>query len=573
MLVAAVLLCGAGVAVAIDRRRRRRRGPHAATTAIALHRAPPATTSTTSSAVHGSRAHRTKHETGDGGAVYLSMEESHQESASTAPPKSSRSATAATLAAAETSTAAEFASLRLSLAPGSSATAGMGGGRGGASSSGLPLLLGQGGFCRVYEARWGGELCAVKVPLDLSSAGAASLSAEARVLRALRHPCVCAFFGCCRLTLPHEGAPRLALVMEHMAGGTLHQLLSFPSDGAHAADADTSAATAATARPSGTDGPPPTPTPPQAPPRRRPLPALSLRLRLAGNVADALAFLHAKGLVHRDVKGSNVLLDATRSHAKLADFGLSKILSDARSSGSGNGNGGEASPSSGEASHRCGTLRYLAPEAIHGRSVGTPVDVYAFALLLHELTHGVKALAPLAPLQAAIAAASHGARPALTLPAAQGGAWLCPLLERCWSADPLARPPMSEVVDALLVEVGSFSPEDAQARGPASAGGGGGDGGDGDDSSPSSVTPSFCSACSHHSAKAAGAAFVAELSASVAEHKEPPTARPPSSHGTAAAHNHASPPAGSTHEPHPHVPSPPAQETGSNSATPNDERP
>ena len=553
VLVAALLLCGVGAIIA-EGRRKRRLGMNTAT-AVAMCEA----TLTSSSSIpssSGAEAHK-KYIADDapgGTLVDSSVAFTGSTAAQTTPVLS------ATPADTEESMAAEFASLRLSHAPGSSP-----GGR----ASSEPLLLGQGGFCRVYEARWGGELCAVKVPLDLSSKGAASLSAEARVLRQLRHPCICNFFGSCRLTLRNEDVPRLALVMEHMAGGTLHQLLAFPVDSFAGAAAGAAAADASirisgsggggggdddAAVPSGTNGPPSSPPQPLTPLPQPQLPSLSLRLRLAGNVADALAFLHAKGLVHRDVKGSNVLLDATRTRAKLADFGLSKILSDAR-------NGDVSS------SNRCGTLRYMAPEAFRGEAIGTPVDVYAFALMLHEVTHGRKAFALLAPLQTAIEVTMNRARPPLTLQAAQGGSWLCPLLERCWSDDPLARPPMSEVVETLLAQVGSFyaqgpCPSAAAANAALAA------------ASPSQSpmprrsSPSS-SSLSHHSAKAADAAFIPwgdELSASVTKHEAPHACRPPSRQEAAAAPMASAPPSSSTHGPQqPRAP----QETGSmNSATP-----
>jgi serine/threonine protein kinase len=51
-----------------------------------------------------------------------------------------------------------------------------------------------------------------------------------------------------------------------------------------------------------------------------------VRLQIAEDIANGLAFLHAEGVVHRDVKSFNVLLDE-HLHAKLADFGIAKVIS------------------------------------------------------------------------------------------------------------------------------------------------------------------------------------------------------------------------------------------------------
>lgn len=98
--------------------------------------------------------------------------------------------------------------------------------------------------------------------------------------------------------------------------------------------------------------------------------ALSVRetLRLATEIGGALAALHAAGLVHRDIKASNVLIDREGA-AALADFGLAK---------------GEGYSVLTVPGRIVGTIDYLAPERIRGE-VGTPAgDVYAFGCLLFE---------------------------------------------------------------------------------------------------------------------------------------------------------------------------------------------
>jgi hypothetical protein len=90
-------------------------------------------------------------------------------------------------------------------------------------------------------------------------------------------------------------------------------------------------------------------------------------------VASALDAAHAKGLVHRDVKPSNVLLDEDE-HVYLADFGLTRRLEE---------QGGRA----GEG-RSLGTPAYLAPEQIEGGPVDGRTDVYSFGCLLYECLTG-----------------------------------------------------------------------------------------------------------------------------------------------------------------------------------------
>ena len=85
-------------------------------------------------------------------------------------------------------------------------------------------------------------------------------------------------------------------------------------------------------------------------------------------VADALAHLHARGILHRDVKPDNLLVDGTGG-VKLVDFGLA-------AGGSNGAKGGAA-----------GTADYIAPEVIHGARADERSDLYAFGgVLYHALT-------------------------------------------------------------------------------------------------------------------------------------------------------------------------------------------
>jgi eukaryotic-like serine/threonine-protein kinase len=90
--------------------------------------------------------------------------------------------------------------------------------------------------------------------------------------------------------------------------------------------------------------------------------------RIGAQVADALAHAHALGVLHRDVKSSNLLLDS-RGDAWVADFGLAKL---------------EESEDLTDTGDVLGTLRYMAPERFDGKS-DRRVDIYALGATLYEM--------------------------------------------------------------------------------------------------------------------------------------------------------------------------------------------
>ena len=106
-------------------------------------------------------------------------------------------------------------------------------------------------------------------------------------------------------------------------------------------------------------------------------------VELLVGVADGLAAAHAAGILHRDVKPTNVLVTNSR-YAKLADFGLAKL---------------ELRPSPETTTQRptesatqpgfiIGTLAYMSPEQVAGRPLDSRSDIFSFGVLLYELLAG-----------------------------------------------------------------------------------------------------------------------------------------------------------------------------------------
>ncbi|MES9621247.1 serine/threonine-protein kinase [Streptomyces tuirus] len=107
---------------------------------------------------------------------------------------------------------------------------------------------------------------------------------------------------------------------------------------------------------------------------------------LGAALAEALTHTHEVGIVHRDVKPSNIILDSSgRPH--LTDFGISRLLDATTRTATGT---------------LTGTAAYLSPEQVLGRPVGRPADIYALGLVLLECLTG-RLEYDGGPLEAAIA--------------------------------------------------------------------------------------------------------------------------------------------------------------------------
>ncbi|MBX7082472.1 MAG: serine/threonine protein kinase [Nannocystaceae bacterium] len=242
--------------------------------------------------------------------------------------------------------------------------------------------LGRGGMGTVYRASAEGTEVALKIVAGNHPAHRARLQREARALRELRHPHV---VGIVEVGEFEAGS---YVAMELVRGESLRARM-------------------AQAR------------------------SVAQWVALLGPIAEALGAVQAAGLVHRDVKPDNILVDAA-AVVTLVDFGLAKPepgSAAAEASGM-----GESLTSSGAG---VGTVGYAAPEQMLGRPVDHRADQFGFAVTLWEAIFGELPFAG-ATADAIGLAAIAGRVRAPTRPR-EDAARILPALQRALAADPAAR--------------------------------------------------------------------------------------------------------------------------------------
>ena len=206
--------------------------------------------------------------------------------------------------------------------------------------------VGSGGMGEVYRARDTrlDRIVAVKVLLDAvfqDSARRQRLEREARAVSSLSHPNICTLHD-----VGHQDGVDY-LVMEFLEGETLADRLA-----------------------------------------KGPLPPDQV-LRHAVEIAGALDAAHRRGIVHRDLKPGNIML--TRTGAKLLDFGLARTDAGALPGISGlSATPTHTRPLTAEGT-MVGTVQYMAPEQVEGKPADARSDLFAFGVVLYEMTTGRRA--------------------------------------------------------------------------------------------------------------------------------------------------------------------------------------
>ncbi|WP_248958111.1 serine/threonine-protein kinase [Sphaerisporangium perillae] len=154
-------------------------------------------------------------------------------------------------------------------------------------------------------------------------------------------------------------------------------------------------------------------------------------VRLARGLAEALATIHAAGVVHRDLKPANVILADGEPH--VIDFGIACALDSASVTASG---------------AVLGTPGYLAPEVLEGGEAGPAADVFAWGATMAYAASGRQPYGS-GPAPAVAYRVVHHDPDLAEVPS-----WLLPLIEQCLRHDPAARPTTAE----LCARLGAAAP-------------------------------------------------------------------------------------------------------------------
>ena len=251
--------------------------------------------------------------------------------------------------------------------------------------------IGEGASGVTYVATFQGGTVAVK--MASGSGGVEDWKREVKALTALRHPNIIRVMGVICAT------PSFGLVLEYCGGGDLCSALR-------------------NATPPGFLG------------------------RVSLGVSAGMMHLHERGVLHRDLKSANVLLD-TSAVVKITDFGLAASAPDDTRAG-------------GKLTAETGTYQWMAPEVCLHQQYSRSADVFSFGCVLFELVAHEPPFDDRSPLQAAVAVALNHERPTLpsSLPAAVGE-----LINACWLREADARPTFASIhaqIEGLAVRLSTM---------------------------------------------------------------------------------------------------------------------
>jgi mitogen-activated protein kinase kinase kinase 11 len=258
--------------------------------------------------------------------------------------------------------------------------------------------IGQGAAGTTYLARWSGLDVAVKVA-SITEMGLDGWRKEVQALQKLHHPNIIRLLG----SVYHPSPLTFCLVLEYCDGGDLSVALQ------------------------------------KCTPR-------NFFFHVASSISKGMSYLHNKGIIHRDIKPGNILLDGMVSSGnfsvKITDFGVATESN----------NGGDQDQTA-----ETGTYRWMPPEVIRHETYSQTADVYSSAILFWQLLSRESPFANMSQIEAAAAVAMNDARPPFPSGVPDS---IQSFIENCWTRDPDRRPSFDRIRDDLDAISNSLTEEE-----------------------------------------------------------------------------------------------------------------
>jgi serine/threonine protein kinase len=257
--------------------------------------------------------------------------------------------------------------------------------------------LGQGASATTYLGKWTGQNVAVKVA-SITEFGLEGWRTEVNALQRLHHPNIIRLMG----SIYNENPQTHCLVLEYCNAGDLASALRYPT------------------------------------PR-------NFFFHVSSSIANAMSYLHQRGIMHRDLKPANILCDGSISSGnfvvKITDFGIATDISRIQPSSTSTQRG-PLRNLTGET----GTYRWMSPEVIRHEPYSTKADVYSFAVMLWQFVTHEEPFADVSSVEAAKLVAKEKKRMSMPLGIP---ARLSVAIETNWDDNPDKRMSFSEIVECI----------------------------------------------------------------------------------------------------------------------------
>jgi serine/threonine protein kinase len=159
-------------------------------------------------------------------------------------------------------------------------------------------------------------------------------------------------------------------------------------------------------------------------------------VRIGRQIAEGLAAAHANGLIHRDIKPGNVLLEGEQGRAKITDFGLARAADDASQTQSG---------------VLSGTPLYMSPEQARGESIDQRADLFSLGSVLYVMATGRPPFRAATTFGVLKRVAEDTPRPIREL-IPEVPQWLCEIIARLHANSPEKRFPSARAVADVLAD-------------------------------------------------------------------------------------------------------------------------